>query len=159
MHNNCINKLLNLKEVKVKNIIHADSYVKIFIETKAVIQTCPCCKRKTTQIHDYRLQVIKDLPFQLKHCYLVLNKRRYRCSCGKRFSEKYDFIARYQQRSTRLSKYIANELIEKVRKRLQKSMPVSLRKYYKRSRKLILTRYNNLKDENKKACCYSTTMI
>ena len=46
----------------------------------------------------------------ITHCYLVLNKRRYRCSCGKRFSEKYDFIACYQQRSTRLSKYIANEL-------------------------------------------------
>lgn len=24
MHNYCINKLLNLKEVKVKNIVHAD---------------------------------------------------------------------------------------------------------------------------------------
>ena len=42
--------------------------------------------------------------------------------------------------------------IENVRKRLQKSMPASLRKYYKRSRKLILTRYNKLKDENKQAC-------
>jgi transposase len=42
--------------------------------------------------------------------------------------------------------------IENVRKRLQKRMPASLRKYYKRSRKLILTRYSNLKDENKKAC-------
>lgn len=42
--------------------------------------------------------------------------------------------------------------IENVRKRLQKTMPVSLRKYYKRSHKLILTRYDKLKDENKKAC-------
>ena len=42
--------------------------------------------------------------------------------------------------------------IENVRKRLQKKMPADLRKYYKRSRKLILTRYNKLKDENKKAC-------
>lgn len=31
-------------------------------------------------------------------------------------------------------------------------MPASLRKYYKRSRKLILTRYKKLKDENKQAC-------
>lgn len=42
--------------------------------------------------------------------------------------------------------------IENVRKRLQISMPASLRKYYKRSRKLILTRYRKLKDENKQAC-------
>ena len=42
--------------------------------------------------------------------------------------------------------------IENVRKRLQKTMPATLRKYYKRSRKLILTRYDKLKDENKQAC-------
>ena len=42
--------------------------------------------------------------------------------------------------------------IDKVRKRLQKTMPANLRKYYKRSRRLILTRYAKLKDENKKAC-------
>jgi transposase len=281
MHNYCINKLIDLKEVKVKKIIHSDSQVKIYIETKATPQVCPRCRQTTKHVHDYRYQAIKDLPLQLKHCYLILRKRRYRCSCGKRFFEKYDFLARYQQRSTRLTKYIVNELrntvslktvaqkanvststvsrildtihytcptlkdtisidefkgnaetgkyqcilvnpkhpsimdilpdrsqshlsayfreisrserhrvkyficdmwqpyvdlahayfpnanviidkyhfirqvtwaIEKVRKRLQRTMPASLRKYYKRSRKLILTRYDKLKDENKKAC-------
>lgn len=42
--------------------------------------------------------------------------------------------------------------IEKVRKRLQKTMPALLRKYYKRSHSLILARYEHLKDEKKKAC-------
>ena len=42
--------------------------------------------------------------------------------------------------------------IENVRRRLQKSMPASLRRYYKRSRKLILTRYKKLKDEDRQAC-------
>lgn len=42
--------------------------------------------------------------------------------------------------------------IENVRRRLQKSMPVSLRKYNKRRRKLILTCYKKLKDENRQAC-------
>lgn len=45
-----------------------------------------------------------------------------------------------------------NWAIENVRKRLQKSMPARLRKYYKRSKKLILAKYSSLKDENKKAC-------
>lgn len=281
MHNNCINKLLNLKEVKVKNIVHADSSVKIYLQTESKEQKCPNCGTLTKKIHDYRLQTIKDLPFQEKDCYLVLKKRRYRCPCGKRFFEKYDFLARYQQRSVRLTQSIANQLrdslslkyvakrsnvstntvsrildtisyscpslkdtiaidefkgnadtgkyqcilvnpkqhsvmdilpdrtyshlsgyfrdmnrseryrvkffvcdmwqpyvdiahayfpnaqviidkyhfirqvtwaIENVRKRLQKTMPISLRKYYKRSHKLILTRYDKLKDENKKAC-------
>lgn len=281
MHSNCTKKLLGLEDVIIKNVIHADSYVSIFIETKPSIQVCPRCGEYTKRIHDYRSQTIKDLPFQLKHAYLILKKRRYVCSCGKKFIEKYSFLAPYQQRTIRLSfkiidllrnlcsmKSVANSTnvsvntvarllntvsysipsipecisidefkgntdagkyqcilvdakkhrildilpdrtqkhlssyfrecnraqrnrvkffvcdmwepyvdlakayfpnatividkyhfiryvtwaIENVRKRLQKKMPVNLRRYYKRSRRLILTRYNKLKDENKKAC-------
>ncbi len=42
--------------------------------------------------------------------------------------------------------------IEGVRKRVQKTMPATLRKYYKRNHKRILTHYDKLKDENKQAC-------
>jgi Transposase and inactivated derivatives len=41
--------------------------------------------------------------------------------------------------------------IENVRKRLQKSMTTDVRRYYKRSRKLILTRNQKLSEDNKKA--------
>lgn len=41
--------------------------------------------------------------------------------------------------------------IENVRNQIQRSMPAALCKYFKRSRKLILTRYKKLKDENKQA--------
>ena len=281
MHNHCINKLLNIEDVIVKKVIHADSFVKIHLETKASVQTCPACGSLTRKIHDYRLQTIKDLPFQTKHCYLVLRKRRYTCSCGKRFYENYRFLPRYLQRTSRLTAFIADSFhkttsissiaelanistttvnrildtisfskpmlpralsidefkgnastgkyqcilvdplkhrvldilpdrsqshlidyfksiprperlrleffvcdmwqpytelakmyfpnakividkyhfirqtgwaIEGVRKRIQKTMPVSLRKYYKRSRKLILTRYEKLEGESKQAC-------
>lgn len=281
MHSHCINKLLNIEDVIVKKVIHADSFVKIMLETKAKEHVCPVCGVLTKRIHDYRMQTIKDLPFQMKHCYLVLRKRRYLCSCGKRFYEDYKFLPRYFQRTSRLTAFIAAALhntcsvvsiarqcnvststvnrvldsisygrakisqtlsidefkgnadgtkyqcilvdpvkhsvldilpsrsqtqlttyfrnipkveryqvkffvcdmwrpytdlatcffpnatividkyhfirqttwaIENVRKRLQKTMPASLRKYYKRSRSLILTRYNKLKDERKKEC-------
>lgn len=280
MHSNYINKLLNLKEVKVKNIIHADSYVKIYLQSDPREHICPSCGATTSKIHDYREQVIKDLPFQFKDTYLILRKRRYACSCGKRFYESYHFLPRYHRMTNRLVHHICNALtktinmtcvsqstnvsvstvmrifncinygkptlpkvlcidefkgnaetgkyqailvdgkknkvldilpnrsqsqlisyfndiprkerhsvqffvsdmwqpyvdlakiyfpnakiiidkyhfirqvtwaIENVRKRLQKTMPYNLRKYYKRSRRLILTRYHKLKDENKKA--------
>lgn len=274
--------LLDIEDVFIKKISHSDSVVKIHIETKPTWQTCPCCGAQTKRIHDYRTQTIRDLPFQLKDTYLILRKRRYHCtSCNKRFYEKYSFLARYQQRTKRLTYKIADMLrsvesiksiaarsnvshatvqrildtinyhcpklkdsisidefkgntdtgkyqcilvnpkqksvldilpdrstvhlssyfrkipkderyrvkfflcdmyqpyvdlahsyfpnatvivdkyhfirqatwaIENVRKRLQKTMPASLRKYYKRSRKLILTRYEKLKGESKKAC-------
>ena len=281
MLSNYINKLLDLKDVKVKKITQSDHFVEIHIETEPTLHTCPSCGNETKRIHDYRMQKIKDLPFQLKNCYLVLRKRRYICSCGKRFFESYSFLSRYQQRTRRLTmktvdllrdtisikkvaemtnlstntvirildtigydcpklgdsisidefkgnaetgkyqcilvdpkkrtimdilpdrtqphlseyfrkinrperyrvKYFVCDMwqpyvdiahtyfpnakiiidkyhfirqvtwaIENVRKRLQQSMIPSLRKYYKRSHKLILARYSTLKDANKEAC-------
>ena len=281
MHNHCINKLLNIEEVIVNKVVHSDIFVKIYLETKPKEHACPVCGTFTKRIHDYRMQAIKDLPFQTKHCYLLLKKRRYLCSCGKRFYEDYHFLPRYFQRTSRLTAFIASALhetgpmtlvakranvststvsrildtisfhrptltqaisidefkgnaggekyqcilvdplkhnvldilpsrtqpyltsyfrnipkaeryrikffvcdmwqpytdlaklffpnasiiidkyhfirqttwaIEHVRKRLQKTMPASLRKYYKRSHSLILKRYKSLKEENKKAC-------
>ena len=281
MHPNYSNLLLDLKGVFIKKILHADSSLKIFLETIPKPHSCPSCGSSTSRIHDYRFQTIKDLPFQLKHTYLVLKKRRYLCSCGKRFFESYYFLPRYQRRTLRLSfkviellrqttslkqvadssnlsvstvcrildtlsyeapplpsclcidefrgnadtgkfqcilvdpkkhrildilpnrsqvqltsyfrKYSRTErskvkfficdmwlpyvelariffpnatiiidkyhfirqmtwAIEAVRKRLQKTMPVSLRKYYKRSRSLILAPYSKLKEEHKQAC-------
>jgi Transposase and inactivated derivatives len=281
MQSNCNKNLLNLEDVKLKSVKHSLEGTILHIETDPKPQTCPCCGSLTSKIHDYRYQKIKDLPLQLSNTYLMLRKRRYVCSCGKRFYEKYSFLAKYQQRTTRLSfkiaellrstnsiKYIASQTnvssntvtrildtisydkplipscisidefkgnagdskyqcilvdakkksildilpdrrqsqlidyfkscsrteryrvkffisdmwqpyidlaktffpnatiiidkyhfirqvswaIERVRKRLQSSMIPTLRKYYKRSRKLILTRYSKLKDENKKAC-------
>lgn len=62
------------------------------------------------RIHDYRMQTIKDLPFQWKNCYLVLKKRRYACPCGKRFCESYDFLPKYFHRTSRLTAFIAGSL-------------------------------------------------
>ena len=281
MHSYCINKLLNIKGVYLKKVEHLDSSVKFYLETKPSEQICPACGAVTKRIHDYRMQTIKDVPFQFKHCFLVLKKRRYVCKCGKRFYEHYDFLPRYYQRTNRLSAYIVHSLhnscsiksvatsanlsqttvsrvldtlswvrpklssalsidefrgnadtgkyqcilidpvnhkvldilpdrkyehlaayfheiprderyrlkffvcdmwkpyielakiyfpnaqiiidkyhfvrqtswaIENVRKRLQRSMPAKLRKYYKRSRSLILAHYSMLKDEKKKQC-------
>ena len=281
MYSNFTKQLLNLEDVKIKKITHTLEGTIFHIETVPKAHICPCCGLETSRIHDYRFQKIKDLPFQLNHTYLLLKKRRYVCSCGKKFYEHYSFLAKYQQRTTRLTHKIAHLLrskksfkdvasdtnistntvtrildtisygkprlpqvlsidefkgntggskyqcilvdakkkcildilpdrkqnqlieyfrscskderyrvkffisdmwqpyvdlaktffpnatiiidkyhfirqvtwaIEKVRKRLQKSMTPTIRKYYKRSRKLILTRYKKLKDENKRAC-------
>lgn len=276
-----IKDLLDLKDVIITKTVHADKYVKFFLDTKPRPHICPVWGNSTAKIHDYRWQTIKDLPFQLKNCYLVLHKRRYVCSCGKKFYESYEFLPRYLQRTKRLTWKIADLLhetnslksvpktsnvsvttvcrildsihyscpplkeavsidefkgnartgkyqcilvnpknhsimdilpdrtqshltsyfreidraqrlrvkyfvcdmwqpyvdlahtffpntkvcidkyhfirqvtwaMENVRKRLQKNMTITMRKYYKRSHKLLLTRYKKLKEENKKAC-------
>ena len=278
---NYIKDLLNLEDVIITKIVHADKAVKFFLDTKPKPHICPNCGNSTTKIHDYRWQTIKDLPFQLKDCYLVLHKRRYACSCGKKFYESYEFLPKYLHRTKRLTWKIADLLrettslksvaktsnvsvatvcrildsihyscppfkeavsidefkgnartgkyqcilvnpknhsimdilpdrtqshltdyfrqidrsqrlrvkyfvcdmwqpyvdlahtffpnakvcidkyhfirqitwaMENVRKRLQKTMTITMRKYYKRSHKLLLTRYHKLKEENKKVC-------
>lgn len=103
-------ELLNLKDVIITKTVHADNYVKLFLDTKPKPHCCPVCGQITQHIHDYRWQTIKDLPFQFKHCYLVLHKRRYVCSCGKKFYETYDFLPRYFQRTNRLTWKIADLL-------------------------------------------------
>ena len=112
MHINNINKLINLKGVLVKNIIHYENLVEIYIETKPRTHKCPNCGLDTRRVHDYRTQRIKDLPFQLKHVILVLRKRRYACLCGKRFYEELDFIPRYHRMTCRLIAGILKELRE-----------------------------------------------
>ena len=278
---NYIKEILDLEDIIITKTVHADKYVKFFLDTKPKSHICPVCGNSTTKIHDYRWQTIKDLPFQLKNCYLVLHKRRYVCSCGKKFYESYEFLPRYLHRTKRLTWKIADLLrettslksvaktsnvsvttvcrildsihyscpalkeaisidefkgnactgkyqcilvnpknhsvmdilpdrtqshltsyfreidraqrlrvkyfvcdmwqpyvdlaltffpnakvcidkyhfirqvtwaMENVRKRLQKTMTATMRKYYKRSHKLLLTRYHKLKEENKKAC-------
>ena len=110
MHSNFIKQLLNLKGVKVTKISHGNSFVKIYIKTDPHEHTCPKCGSKTSRVHDYREQLIKDLPFQFKHTYLVLKKRRYACCCGKRFYESYDFLPRYHRITNRLAYFICQEL-------------------------------------------------
>ena len=45
-----------------------------------------------------------------KSIVLTLKKRRYVCSCGKKFYEHYDFLPRYHRMTNRLVAYIISEL-------------------------------------------------
>ena len=68
---NYIKDLLDLEDVIVTKTIHADKYVKFFLDTKPNPHICPVCGKTTAKIHDYRWQTIRDLPFQLKTVILL----------------------------------------------------------------------------------------
>lgn len=110
MLSNSTKNLLNLKDVIVKNIENFDSHINVFVETTPKEHICPCCGNSTKKIHDYRNQSIKDLPIHFKVVNIILRKRRYVCSCGKKFYEKYDFLPKYRRLSNRLAFYIITEL-------------------------------------------------
>ena len=62
MYPNYTKAFLNLEGVSIKKVVQADSFIKIFIQSQPVEQTCPCCGAKTKRIHDDRLQEVQDIP-------------------------------------------------------------------------------------------------
>ncbi len=63
MYPNYSKAFLELKDVFIIKVIHADSVLRIFIETKSSEQICPCYGCKTKRVHDYRIQEIDDIIF------------------------------------------------------------------------------------------------
>lgn len=111
MRNHCINNLLNLKGVIVKNIKNYDDKIIISVETEHHECICPHCGSTTSRIKDYHSQLIKDVPIQFKKTYINLRKRRYICkSCNKTFYEKLDFLPKYYRSTNRLIAYIYDQL-------------------------------------------------
>ncbi|MEG2720862.1 MAG: ISL3 family transposase, partial [Oscillospiraceae bacterium] len=103
--------LLGLQDVIIKNIEEKDDVININIKLEVKEHQCPCCKTKTKYIHDYRNQIVKDIPIRGKKCNLILQKRRYICkNCGKKFFEKNKFLPRYYQSTNRLSMWIIKQL-------------------------------------------------
>ena len=85
-------KLLNLQGVLVKKVTSVHSFTMIDIEMPVATHTCPHCGMHTSYIHDYRRQLIKDIPAFGQAVILNYRRRRYRCPhCGKCFSEQHPF--------------------------------------------------------------------
>lgn len=94
-------KLLDLEDVIITKVQNVSNQLHVYLELPRRNHTCPCCGAQTDRIHDYREQIIKDIPLG-RTTYLYLRKRRYRCACGKRFFEKNSFLPRYYRSTSRL---------------------------------------------------------
>ena len=94
-------KLLDLEDVIITNVENISNQLHIYIELPRAEHICPACGAVTDRVHDYRWQKIKDVPLA-RDTFLYLRKRRYRCSCGKRFFEKNTFLPRYYRVTSRL---------------------------------------------------------
>ena len=101
-------ELLNLEDVIITGVENISDQLHIHIELPRKKHICPACGASTDRIHDYRIQTIKDVPLA-RDTFLHLRKRRYRCSCGKRFFEKNPFLPRYYRVTSRLVAQIIQE--------------------------------------------------
>lgn len=115
MYPNYIKHLLQIEDVKVKKVYYGiDNTINIMLETKPSQHICPCCGKSTSRVHDYRNQKIKHIPMGMYPTILILRKRRYSCSCGKRFYENYTWLPKYQHMTRQLIKYICHKLRDTV---------------------------------------------
>ena len=97
-----ISKILDLEDVIITKVENCADSLHFYIEIPVQEHICPNCEHSTAYIHDYREQIIKDIPLGRKN-YIHLRKRRYVCPhCNKRFYEKNPFLARYHRTTTRL---------------------------------------------------------
>ena len=94
-------EFLNLEDVIITKVENISDQLHISIELPRRKHVCPCCGAETDRVHDYRMQVVKDIPLA-RDTFLHLRKRRYRCECGKRFFEKNAFLPRYYRVTSRL---------------------------------------------------------
>ncbi len=94
-------KLLDLEDVIITDVKNESEAVHVYLEMPRRKHICPCCGVDTDRVHDYRMQVIKDTPLG-RTTFLHLRKRRYSCTCGKRFYEQVPFLSRYYRMTSRL---------------------------------------------------------
>ena len=86
-----------LKGCTITNVEEREEKVIFHLEMERKTHQCPVCGMKTERVHDYRLQKIKHLKWFERMTEIWYRRRRYACSCGKRFSEENSVVERYQR--------------------------------------------------------------
>lgn len=89
--------LPGLEEFNVTKTETVGSTYYIHVEKERKAHRCPVCRERTNRVHDYRIQKIQHLKMFERTSYLFYRKRRYACSCGKKFPENTHAVERYQR--------------------------------------------------------------
>jgi len=113
LNNDCIEELTGLKDIIVDDVKNVYGQQHIYLHMSKRIHICPVCGEKTSKVHDYRTQTIKDISSYGQMTYLHLRKRRHVCPvCGKRFYEEVDFLPRYHRMTNRLAAYMMDQFAD-----------------------------------------------
>lgn len=91
--------LPGFEEVIVKKTEMIEDKYCFYVEMPVIEHQCPSCGLFTVKVHDYRIQKIKHLKIFERQTVIFYRKRRFTCTCGKRFVENNPFIERYQRLS------------------------------------------------------------
>ncbi len=108
-------KLTGLQGLSIEKVEENQNTIHIHCKLERKKHKCPCCGKLTNTIHDYREQVIKDIPAFGKYVFIHIKKREdIAVLAVKRFAEKNKFLPRYHRMTNRLSAYIIDKLRDAV---------------------------------------------
>ncbi|HAE42735.1 MAG TPA: ISL3 family transposase [Clostridiales bacterium] len=106
-----IEKLIGFKDIILTDVENDTTRMDIYLEMRPKAHNCPCCHQLTDKVHDYRIQIIKDIPTFGMSTFIHYRKRRYVCKrCQKRFYEKSLIMPRYYRMSSRLIQYVVTQM-------------------------------------------------
>ena len=106
-------ELTGLKDVIVSFVERKDNVLHLHITMEQRIHVCPRCGERTSKVHDYHKQEVKDISSFGQFTIIHLKKRRHVCPvCRKKFYENVDFLPKYHRITNRLYSYILNEFTE-----------------------------------------------
>ena len=122
-----IAELLDMEAYDFEGVEQSESQVVLKVRMKRRTQECPACRTPCDQVHDYRIQRVKDNPIQGKPVIWQYRKRRYRCPCcGKRFYEGNYLLPKRHRITNRLAALGIDQLRKKQsRKEIASSLGVS----------------------------------
>jgi transposase len=93
-----------MEHLIVKEVEQKTERIVLYVQMKRRTHTCPACRTLTDQVHDYRLQRVKNSPIHGKTVLWMYRKRRYRCPCcGKRFYESNYLLPKRHRITNRLA--------------------------------------------------------
>ena len=100
LHTNNITDLLNLQDVKQDKIKYSKNLIELWISCPVKQHICPCCKNKTSRVHDYYLRSFNHITVGKRNTRVYYKQRRYFCTnCGKRFAEANSFVEKFYRHS------------------------------------------------------------
>lgn len=111
LYHNYTEELVGLKDVFVTSVERKGNTLCIYAGMYQRIHKCPRCGERTSKVHDYRTQRIKDITAFGEITYIYLRKRRHICPvCKKRFYEEVSFLPKYHRMTNRLAAYVISAL-------------------------------------------------
>ncbi len=100
------------KKIKVLNYEYINDTLIIDIERTNKSAICPCCGKKSTNVHSRYSRIIKDLPIQEYKVILNITAKVFFCknkNCPTNtFAEQFDFIESHSRMTTRLKEKIVD---------------------------------------------------